>query len=81
MEQDWTENCYQVMAPWRVLNFKGKMMLVSCILNSIAAVIIANEGSYFAVVSWFFAMWCGLTTLHPRYQYKDAKNINDERQE
>ena len=68
------------MAPWHKLNFKGKLMSVSCILNIIAAVVIAREGSYFAIVSWFFAMWCGVLTLNKHYQYRDAKEINDERQ-
>ncbi len=69
------------MAPWRNLNFKGKAMVVGCILNVIAAVIMATEGSWMALFSITMAAWCGMWTYHPHYQHQDAKDINDGRKE
>lgn len=70
-----------MMSPWRNLNFKGKLMSIGCIINVIVAVILAQKGSYMAVFSIVMAAWCGVWTYHPHYQYKDAKDINDGRQE
>lgn len=69
------------MAPWRNLNFKGKVMSIGCVLNVIAAVILATEGSWLALFSITMAAWCGMWTYHTHYQYKDAKDINDGRKE
>lgn len=69
------------MVSWNKLNLKGQIMVIGCIINVIIAVILAREGSYMAIFSIVMAAWCGIWTYHPHYQYKDAKDINDGRQE
>lgn len=70
-----------MIAPWKNLNLKGKLMLIGCVINLVVAVIIAKEGSYFAIFSACMAAWCGMWTYHPRYQHQDAKDINDGREQ
>ncbi len=69
------------MAPWRNLNFQGRMLVIACIINVILAIILTRQGSMIAVFSMAMAAWCGLWTYHPHYQHKDAKDINDGREE
>ena len=69
------------MSPWRNLNFKGKVMAIGCVLNAIAAVTLATQGSWLSVFSIVMAAWCGMWTYHPHYQHQDAKDINDGRKE
>tara|TARA_B100000575_G_C22706245_1_gene426342 strand:- start:40 stop:249 length:210 start_codon:yes stop_codon:yes gene_type:complete len=69
------------MAPWKNLNFKGKILSISCILNVIASVILAVEGLWLALFSIVMAAWCGMWTYHSQYQHQDAKDINDGRKE
>lgn len=69
------------MAPWRNLNFLGKAFALACILNIICAVVSAKEGSYWAIFSTVMAAYCGLMTYNKRYQYQDARDINDGRKE
>ena len=70
-----------MVAPWSNLNSKGKMLVIGCIINVIVAVILARGGSYMAVFSIIMAAWCGLWTYNSHYQHKDAKDINDGREE
>jgi hypothetical protein len=70
-----------MMAPWRILNFKGKLMVIACIINVVVAVILAREGSLAAILSIITAAWCGMWTYHTHYQHEDAKDINDGRQQ
>ncbi len=57
------------------------MMYVGCILNIIAALILANGGSYLAIFSIVMAAWCGTWTYHSHYQHQDAKDINERDRE
>ena len=70
-----------MIAPWRILNFKGRMMVLACVINLIIAVILAKEGSYVAVFSIVMAAWCGMWTYHAHYQHQDARDINHGREE
>lgn len=69
------------MSSWSNLNTRGRAMYIGCILNIIAALILANGGSYLAIFSIVMAAWCGMWTYHKHYQFQDAKDINDERKE
>ena len=69
------------MAPWRRLNFNGKVLAISCLVNLTIAIILALGGSAMAIFSMIIAAYCGMVTYHPRYQYQDAKDINETRQE
>ena len=70
------------MAPWSVLNFSGKFLLICCIINIIVAIIFvqAHEGLC-AILSITIAAYCGLSTYQTKYQYNDAKDINDTKEE
>ena len=66
-----------MIAPWTQLNFKGKTMVVGCVINLTVSVILAWGGSYMSIFSVIMAAWCGVWTFHPNYQYHDAKDINN----
>jgi hypothetical protein len=70
-----------MLAPWKNLNLRGRMMTIACIINLILAVILAKDGSYIAVFSIVMAGWCGMWTYHTHYQHHDAKDINHGREE
>ena len=70
-----------MMSPWHKTNSRGKLMIVGCILNVLAAVMFATEGSWYSIFSICVAAWCGMWTYHPHYQHQDAKDINDGRKE
>ena len=68
-----------MIAPWKNTNFKGKVLVIACVINLIVAVTLAKEGSYVAIFSIMMAAWCGLWTYHPHYQHQDAEDINQGR--
>ncbi len=70
-----------MIAPWRNLNSKGKMMAGASIINLIVAVYIGVQGSLIAIFSVLVAAWCGSWTYHGHYQHIDAKDINEGREE
>lgn len=70
-----------MIAPWRNLNNKGKMMAVASVINLIIAIYTGVQGSLVAVFSVLVAAWCGNWTFHEHYQHQDAKDINEGREE
>ena len=70
-----------MIAPWKSVNNKGKLLIVGCAINVLVAVMLARSGSYMAIFSIVMAAWCGIWSYHPHYQQQDAKDINDGRQE
>ena len=70
------------MAPWSVLNLGGKFLAICCVINMILAIIFVTESELMPVIfSTVMAAYCGLSTYQAKYQYKDAKEINDGREE
>ena len=69
------------MAPWRKLNFNGKLLAFACIVNVIVSIYLAKQGETFAIFTILMGAWCGLWTYNSRYQHQDAKDINEDRQE
>ena len=76
-----TQSDTVMIAPWRNLNSKGKMLTGAAIINLIVAVYIGVQGSMIAIFSVLVAAWCGSWTYHGNYQHKDAKDINEGREE
>lgn len=69
-----------MIAPWRLLNYKGKMLAVTCIINLLIAIYTGMQGSLVAIFSVLVAAWCGNWTFHEHYQHQDAKDINERRE-
>jgi type III secretory pathway component EscV len=67
------------MAPWRLLNSKGKFLVVACCLNVYVAGLVGFGGSWFAVCSICLAALCGMMTFNSNYQITTAEDINEER--
>ena len=75
------EGCVNQMKPWRVLNTKGKALVIACCFNVYVAVVLAMDGQWSSIFSIFIAMICGLCTYDKRNQHQDAKDINEGREE
>lgn len=69
-----------MIAPWRLLNYKGKMLAVASIINLIIAIYTGMQGSLVAILSVLVAAWCGNWTFHEHYQHQDAKDIYEGRE-
>ena len=69
------------MARWSSLNSTGKWLWIGCIINLTIAIILATGGSAMALFSMVVAAYCGMVTFHPKYQYQDANDINNDKQE
>ena len=68
-----------MMAPWRTLNSRGKLLAFCCIINLVIALLLAMDGSYMGIFSIIMAAFCGMATFSPRSKYMDAKDINKNR--
>ncbi len=62
------------MAPWYILNSRGKILYVACLINLCVSVIIANAGDWTCLFSVAMALLCAINTFNTRYQHK----LNDE---
>jgi hypothetical protein len=66
------------MLPWRYLNFKGKALIVACIINILCMIVFVQAQSYMCIFSGVMAMVCGLSTYNKKYQKQSAGDINNE---
>lgn len=69
------------MAPWSDLNFNGKILAISAILNIIVSIIYAMDGSYVALLPAFAALVSGMATYIPRYQKTYKVKIQNDSKE
>jgi len=56
------------MLPWVLLNARGRILLVMCVINVIIAVHLANAGSATCIIPFLVAMFCGICTFSLRNQ-------------
>ena len=64
------------MAPWRVLNLKGKILAVCVFINMYVSILYVTTGSYIAILPVIMAMICGLSTYKARYQHVNVSDLN-----
>ena len=58
------------MRPWSQLNYLGRLLLICCIINVWLALVFALNNDSFWIYYFVMAMFCGLSTYHPRYNKK-----------